>query len=86
MKTQTSEIIMQILTFAEALRASQGLFPPFVAEGTGAEKLERVRHNDYLAKACRSFSRASKMVNVRSCKNPLEVSYFNTATAKPWGG
>lgn len=31
-------------------------FPIFVSEGTSAEKLERIRHNDYLAKAYRSFS------------------------------
>jgi len=31
-------------------------FPLFVAEGTSAEKLERIRHSDYLAKAYRSFT------------------------------
>lgn len=31
-------------------------FPLFVAEGTSHEKLERIRHSDYLAKAYRSFS------------------------------
>lgn len=31
-------------------------FPLFVSEGTSSEKLERIRHNDYLAKAYRSFS------------------------------
>lgn len=31
------------------------LFPLFVAEGSSAEKLERIRHSDYLAKAYRSF-------------------------------
>jgi hypothetical protein len=31
-------------------------FPIFVAEGTSNEKLTRIRHNDYLAKAYRSFS------------------------------
>jgi hypothetical protein len=30
-------------------------FPIFVAEGTSDEKLTRIRHNDYLAKAYRSF-------------------------------
>jgi hypothetical protein len=30
-------------------------FPLFVAEGTSAEKYERIRHSDYLAKAYRSF-------------------------------
>ena len=34
---------------------SRNLFPLFVAEGTSAEKLERIRHSDYLAKAYRSF-------------------------------
>ena len=34
---------------------SRDLFPIFVAEGTSAEKYERIRHNDYLAKAYRSF-------------------------------
>lgn len=31
-------------------------YPLFVSEGTSAEKLERIRHSDYLAKAKRSFS------------------------------
>jgi hypothetical protein len=31
-------------------------FPIFVSEGTSEEKYERIRHNDYLAKAYRSFS------------------------------
>lgn len=31
-------------------------FPIFVAEGTSNEKLIRIRHNDYLAKAYRSFT------------------------------
>jgi Domain of unknown function (DUF4917) len=30
-------------------------FPIFVSEGTSPEKYERIRHNDYLAKAYRSF-------------------------------
>jgi len=34
---------------------SRNYFPLFVAEGTSAEKLERIRHSDYLAKAYRSF-------------------------------
>lgn len=34
---------------------SRNFFPLFVAEGSSAEKLERVRHSDYLAKAYRSF-------------------------------
>lgn len=34
----------------------KNMFPLFVSEGTSAEKYERIRHNDYLAKAYRSFS------------------------------
>lgn len=34
---------------------SRDYFPVFVAEGTSAEKVERIRHSDYLAKAYRSF-------------------------------
>jgi len=34
---------------------SRDLFPLFVAEATSEEKLERIRHSDYLAKAYRSF-------------------------------
>lgn len=34
----------------------RNMFPLFVSEGTSAEKYERIRHNDYLAKAYRSFS------------------------------
>lgn len=34
---------------------SRNLFPIFVAEGSSDEKLERVRHSDFLAKAYRSF-------------------------------
>jgi hypothetical protein len=33
----------------------QDYFPLSVAEGTSDEKLERIRHSDYLAKAYRSF-------------------------------
>lgn len=35
---------------------SKDFFPIFVSEGSSNEKLERIRHNDYLAKAYRSFS------------------------------
>jgi hypothetical protein len=35
---------------------SRDYFPLFVSEGTSAEKYERIRHSDYLAKAYRSFS------------------------------
>ncbi len=34
---------------------TSNLYPVFVSEGTSKEKLERIRHNDYLAKARRSF-------------------------------
>lgn len=34
---------------------SRDFFPLFVAEGSSSEKLERIRHSDYLAKAYRSF-------------------------------
>ncbi|MBP2167009.1 hypothetical protein J2125_000201 [Erwinia toletana] len=34
---------------------SNNLFPVFVSEGKSKEKIERIRHNDYLAKAYRSF-------------------------------
>ncbi|MES2185415.1 MAG: DUF4917 family protein [Pseudomonadota bacterium] len=34
---------------------SKDYFPLFVSEGTSAEKYERIRHNDYLTKAYRSF-------------------------------
>ena len=34
---------------------SHDFFPLFVAEGSSEEKLERIRHSDYLAKAYRSF-------------------------------
>ncbi len=34
---------------------SKDYYPIFVSEGTSAEKYERIRHNDYLAKAYRSF-------------------------------
>ncbi|NTU58558.1 MAG: DUF4917 family protein [Chlorobiaceae bacterium] len=39
---------------------SRNFFPLFVAEGSSAEKLERVRHSDYLAKAYRSFQEIQK--------------------------
>jgi Domain of unknown function (DUF4917) len=34
---------------------SKDFYPLFVSEGTSQEKYERIRHNDYLAKAYRSF-------------------------------
>ena len=113
---------------------NKNYFPIFVSEGTSAEKYERIRHNDYLAKAYRSFSsiqgalfiyghslaenddhylrciqkgklsqlyvglygdpnsapnkfiirRAAQLANGRRAKNPLNVSYFDAATAKVW--
>ncbi len=36
---------------------SKDIFPIFVAEGTSDEKLTQIKHNDYLAKAFRSFSK-----------------------------
>ena len=46
----------------EQIREALGrnFFPLFVAEGSSAEKLERVRHSDYLAKAYRSFQEIQK--------------------------
>ena len=38
---------------------ARGYFPLFVAEGSSAEKLERIRHSDYLAKGYRSFESIS---------------------------
>jgi Domain of unknown function (DUF4917) len=35
---------------------ARNYFPLFVSEGTSKEKYEKIRHNDYLAKAYRSFS------------------------------
>lgn len=35
---------------------SRNYFPLFVSEGTSSEKYEHIRHNDYLAKAYRSFA------------------------------
>lgn len=35
---------------------NQEFYPVFVSEGTSAEKVERIRHNDYLCKMYRSFT------------------------------
>lgn len=35
---------------------SKGFFPLFVSEGTSEEKVTKIRHSDYLAKAVRSFA------------------------------
>lgn len=113
----------------------RGFFPLFVSEGTSAEKLERIRHSDYLAKAYRSFSeikgalfiyghslaendehylkriekgklsqlyiglhgdpgsdsnkriirRAEQLAANRRRGDALEISYFDTSTARVWG-
>lgn len=110
-------------------------FPLFVAEGTSDEKLERIKHSDYLAKAKRSFSsiqgalfihghslapndehfmksiekgkiqhlyvglyddensesnkavkrRAKLMVENRAKTKPLQVSFYDSASASVWG-
>jgi len=114
---------------------SKGYFPLFVSEGTSGEKLERIRHNDYLAKAYRSFSeitgalfiyghslaendehflkriekgrlsgvyvgvygdlssesnqklisRAKRLVSARAVGRPLQVQFFDAASARVWG-
>lgn len=114
---------------------SRNYFPLFVSEGTSAEKYERIRHSDYLAKAYRSFSsiqgalfvyghslaenddhylkciprgkvshvyigiygdlnsegnkfimrRAQQLAGRRRGRNPLNVTYFDAASAKVWG-
>lgn len=38
----------------------EGLYPIFVSEGESDEKLSRIRHNDYLARAYRSFQSVSR--------------------------
>ncbi len=40
------------------------LFPLFVAEGTSEEKVEKIRHSDYLAKAYRSFQSIQQAIFV----------------------
>lgn len=51
--TWTNTGVRLIDQIREAL--SRNYFPIFVSEGKSAEKYERIRHNDYLAKAYRSF-------------------------------
>jgi hypothetical protein len=113
---------------------SKNFFPLFVSEGTSNEKLERIRHNDYLAKAYRSFSeitgalfiyghslaendehylkriekgkvscvyvgiygdpdgdenrkiisRAKKLISGRAPGRPLQVQFYDAATARVW--
>jgi len=110
-------------------------FPLFVAEGTSKEKLERIMHNEYLAKGKRSFSsiqgalfihghslaendehfikaiekrkikhlyiglygeensksnkvikaRAQRIVNNRANSKPIQVSFYDSKSAKVWG-
>lgn len=113
---------------------TKDFFPLFVSEGTSNEKLERIRHNDYLAKAYRSFceitgalfiyghslaendehylkriekgkvscvyvgiygdpdsdenkkiiSRSNKLISGRASTRPLQVKFFDAATAHVW--
>jgi len=50
--------INTMVPLVEQIRAAleQQFYPVFVSEGTSAEKLERIRHNDYLCKMYRSFT------------------------------
>ena len=111
-------------------------YPVFVSEGTSAEKVERIRHNDYLCKMYRSFTeikgallvfghsldesddhifmdrigrhgktsqlyvsifgdpqsarnkaiirRASGIARLRPARKPLEVKFFDAASASVW--
>lgn len=49
------------LALIDQIRAAlnDNKFPLFVAEGTANEKIERIRHNDYLARGLRSFNQIS---------------------------
>ena len=112
-----------------------GLYPLFVAEGQSSQKLARIKHNEFLGRAYRSFAkiggglyvyghsmaendehiikmieknkvshlfiglygdpnsegsqhiieRAYKIKAARPAKRPLEVSFFDAATAQVWG-
>ena len=53
---------------------SEDLYPIFVSEGQSDEKLNRIRHNDYLARAYRSF---------QSTKNPLFI-YGHSMAENDW--
>lgn len=46
------------IPLVEQIRAAlkQNYYPVFVSEGTSAEKVERIRHNDYLSKMYRGFT------------------------------
>jgi hypothetical protein len=50
--------INTMLPLVDQIRSAlkQEFYPVFVSEGTSAEKLERIRHNDYLCKMYRSFT------------------------------
>lgn len=50
--------INTMVPLVEQIRAAlkQEFYPVFVSEGTSAEKLERIRHNDYLCKMYRAFT------------------------------
>lgn len=117
----------------EALQ--QNLYPLFVAEGDSAQKLTRIKHNEFLGRAYRSFAkiggglyvyghsmaendehiirlieknkvthlfvglygtatlagnqkiieRTFKIQGARSAKRPLELFFFDAATAQVWG-
>ena len=122
----------------EQVRAAlhQEFYPVFVSEGTSNEKVERIRHNDYLCKMYRSFTeiqgdlvvfghsldesddhifsdrigrhgkttrlyvgifgdpttadnmtkirRAQDISHLRSPRRPLEVKFFDAASASVW--
>jgi uncharacterized protein DUF4917 len=114
---------------------NNGLYPLFVAEGESKQKLARIKHNEFLSRAYRSFAkiggalyvyghsmapndehiirlieknrvgqlhialygnplseanqrivdRALKIQKARPAKRPIEVSFFDAATAHVWG-
>ncbi|MFA5774447.1 MAG: DUF4917 family protein [Ilumatobacteraceae bacterium] len=122
----------------EQIRAAlkQEFYPVFVSEGTSDEKVDRIRHNDYLSKMYRSFTeihhalvvfghsldgsddhifidrigrhgkteqlyvsifgdpssptnrgiiqRASDLSHLRPARRPLEVKFFDAASASVW--
>lgn len=122
----------------EQIRAAlkQEFYPVFVSEGTSDEKVDRIRHNDYLSKMYRSFTeiqnalvvfghsldesddhifsdrigrhgktnrlyvsifgdpgsatnkgiiqRASGLAHLRPAQRPLEVKFFDAASATVW--
>ena len=130
--------INTMVALVDQIRAAlkQEFYPVFVSEGTSDEKLERIRHNDYLCKMYRSFTelrgaivvyghsldesddhiftdrigrhgktsqlfvslygdpssatnkgvmrRASGLARLRPARRPLEVRFFDAATASVW--